>query len=359
MTYTPRTGNFEDGLKLMAFFDWVEQEIQIENDNQMMDVYNQISEIRKLRDRIHGKSMDYVNQIVNSNEGLEEAWVQCGSVAAFENYLEGEAVALESKIDEWIGDGILSALVGIKTRKLEYLEQSLPKLKEQLEKMDEKKVERKEKTWGFLWLIGRYTSRWLLNYNVFDKQANGFIQMCNVVSSLNSADAVDVQKLLTPLAGTPYMNAINVMLSDNNAVAKEVKTTSWLNTLVRNGGKIIKVAKLLEIPFVGLARTPLMIYTKFFHDPELPIGKRGWDTKDKLIHGIDKAMEMVAAAQRAIENCDKLLADQSADKDKVKVLGRITQCITNSIGDMGVGVHHACKKIVSGFFGRMFWGNIK
>ena len=318
------------------------------------DLSVQISGLKDLKASIHGKTMDEVNDIVNSHEGLEEAWVNVnGDVVAFEAFLDSNITAMESSIDEWLGDGILRALVGVRNAKIDNLKTELPKAKSAVEKMSDKKVAGRANDSGSLWMFGRVKSRFLLNYDVFDKQADAFIALCNVVAGVKKVDDVDPAKVMKTLAGTPYMKALEAVTKSGN----DVGATNWLHTVVKGLSSLFSPLRWIVGPVTGLAGFALAVFVRFFHDPEKPIGKRGWDTKEKILHGCDKTMEMIKAAEACIKNCESILTDKEADKDKTKFVGRTSQFVTNSIGEMGRGILYACSKLTSTRLGRMLVKN--
>ena len=325
-----------------------------EFNDSLEDLSMQISGLKQLKDQIHDKSMEEVNDIVNSHEGLEDLWVESnGDVAAFESLIDANITAMESKIDEWLGDGVLRALVGIKHSKISTLKAELPKAKAAVSKLSDKKVEKRASDTGSFWMFGRVKSRFLLNHNVFDQQADAFIALCAAISALPKIDAVDPAKIMKTLAGTPYMKALEAATEKGKTDGK----TDWLHTIVKGLSSIMSPLRWIVGPVTGLAGFALAVFVRFFHDPEQPIGKRGWDSKEKILKGCDKTIQMVNAAEACIKHCETLLADKGSDKDKVKFVGRTAQFVTNSIGEMGRGMLYACSKLTSTRLGRMFVKN--
>ncbi len=318
-----------DDLQFHALLDNLEGEFDAMDREDDASNASILSNLYSLEALIGCSTDEFVKDFCAANEDL--AVMYNGDLDKFKATVKGEIVAMEGALDEWIGDGVIKALVGRKMTTIEYLKPALDECEDRLAKCDESKIESRAK----IWIFGRVISRFLPSTEAYYKNVDALVKAAKVIKSCGNLKQFDAGKVMDALSNSTYYDAVKGKL-------KGQADNDWVYT----GIKLLPT-----LPYVGFA---LGIHNLFFWDPQKPVATRGWKTKSEFEDGIRAARELLKAMEDAEAGCKKLLATKQPDQ-RVKATEVASACkfIMAESGHLGRGIVTAAKKVTSGFFGRV------
>ena len=318
-----------------ALIDNLEAEFDYQDRGDDSSAFEIAGNLESLSAIIDNSEPAFINWYARQHEDLSEMYGD--GLETFKANVKAHLDAAEEGfVGEWLGDGLIKAIVGRKAAQLEYLKEAVPECIKRIEECDDKKIESRAK----VWIFGRVMSRFLPSVETYHKNADALIKMAAAAKGVNSVNDFDPEKFTAILKDTTYYQA-------GKARLKGQENTDW---------GYIFIKSLPALPYVGFAAG---IHNAFFWDPLKPVSTRGWKDKQTYIDGLKKAEGLVAAMGDMEAAAKRILGERPTETpsmdtiNKVKAAAAMLRFGVAESGHLGRGICVAAKKVTSGFFGRV------